>query len=74
MKKEVFIEAVVAGGDLSESDAENLFECVVDKTMTEHLDDLFISISKSEYPVMDTKYCIHQLQSFLNVIKQHHDD
>ena len=74
INKEVFIEAMTAGGDLGPQRAEELYEIENDKRLCHHLDQLMGTALKGDSPESDLKYCIRQLESALNVIQRYPDD
>jgi len=72
MKKEIFIKAMVAGGDCGELHAQKVYTATKDAIhdFTTNLDLMLGKAMLEEFPVTNLEYALHQIQAALKVLKQ----
>ena len=73
MTKEIFIKAMIAGGDCGEKHAEKVYTSTRNAIhgFTTNLDLMLgKAMLEDESPLTNLEYALHQIQSAINVLKQ----
>lgn len=73
IQKEIFVKAMIAGGDCGEKHAEKIYACTKDAIhgFTTNLDLMLgKAMLEDESPVTNLEYALHQIQAAIKVLKQ----